>query len=144
MSEGIWCFSTPTRDVAEAHPDNHFAWMLNGMALYAAVSAVYPLFTGMRLGGKKASFETFPHAVACALAKEVISAKRKSSIRRGLLKQCNIDTTELRNIDYVDAALCALTGVRLLDGKSNKYGDLEEGFIVVPQCAATHYLMKGK
>ena len=107
--------------------------MLNGMALYAAVSAAYPLFTGVLVDGKNASFETFPHAVACALAGEVLSARRKSTIRRALLKQCNIDTSELRNIDCVDAELCGLTGLRLLDAKSNKYGDLEEGFIVVPQ-----------
>lgn len=29
ISEGIWCFSSPTRQMAIDHPRNHFGWMLN-------------------------------------------------------------------------------------------------------------------
>jgi hypothetical protein len=76
MSDGIWCFSTPTIAVAKAHPNDHYGWVLNGMALYAPVSAAYPLFTGVLLDGKNASFETFPHAITCALAQKVVSARR--------------------------------------------------------------------
>ncbi|GEM_PF-4127682 len=38
----------------------------------------------------------------------------------------------LANIDFVDAALCALTAERFLLGKTISFGDQAEGFIVVP------------
>ena len=80
-------------------------------------------------------FETFPQAVACALAGEIVSAKYKSKVRRKLLSGIGIDTTSLPNIDFVDAALCAVAANYLLSGNVNAYGDMAEGFIVVPTAA---------
>ena len=105
------------------------------------MSVSCPLFTGALGDAKNVSFETFPHAVASALAGEVVSARRKSTIRCALLKERNIEKRELKNIDYVDAALCALTAQCLLDAKINKYGGLQEGFIVVPQTSSHSLLM---
>ena len=34
ISEGIWCFSSPTRQMAINHPRNHFGWMLNNESLF--------------------------------------------------------------------------------------------------------------
>ena len=42
------------------------------------------------------------------------------------------DVSPLANIDFVDAALCALTAERFLLRRTISFGDKEEGFIVVP------------
>ena|SRR5947207_8132487 len=55
-----------------------------------------------------------PRRNACALAGTVVSAKQKRIVRCELLQQAGIATTPLRNIDAIDAALCALTAGRLL------------------------------
>ncbi len=41
-------------------------------------------------------------------------------------------TSDLTNIDTVDAALCALIACYFLSGNVKTYGDVVEGFIVVP------------
>src|SRR5206468_9732635 len=84
-------------------------------------------------------FETFPHAVACALAGKIVSATQKRIIRRELLREAGIDTRRLTNIDTIDAALCALAANHFLAGNVKTYGDASEGFIVVPG-----YLIRGR
>jgi hypothetical protein len=42
------------------------------------------------------------------------------------------DDAPLPNIDFVDAALCALTAERFLLGRTASFGDQAEGFIAVP------------
>jgi predicted RNase H-like nuclease len=84
-------------------------------------------------------FETFPHAVACALAGKKLSARDKRVDRRRLLGGAGIATDSLTNIDEVDAALCALTAHHFLAGTFKAYGDDVEGYIVVPsvlRCSA--------
>ena len=78
-------------------------------------------------------FETFPQAVACALAGKVVSAKQKSTVRRALLREAGFDTTPFTNIDTIDAALCALTAQFLLKNTFKSYGEAVEGFIVAPK-----------
>lgn len=133
MAERIWCFSTPRREVAVAHATRHFEWVLNGEALFNQLRKTYRLFDG---GNETLSdhlcFETFPQAVACALAGKIVGAKRKGTVRRALLDRAGVDTTGLSNIDMVDAALCALTAYHLTAGNVRTYGDTVEGFIVVP------------
>jgi predicted nuclease with RNAse H fold len=88
--------------------------------------------SGGEIGGR-VCFETFPHAITCALlGKEVASAKQKRTQRRRILEVAGIETTSLRSIDEVDAALCALTANCLLEGRVDAYGDELGGFIVVP------------
>lgn len=133
MSEGVWCFSTPSPDIADRHPTDYFGWMRHGATLYAElISSGYSLFRGTHSSGHPLCFETFPHAIACALQGEVVSAKRKRQVRRRLLQENGIDTEALTNIDWIDAALCALAAHRLLSDSVKLYGDVEEGFIVVP------------
>jgi predicted nuclease with RNAse H fold len=132
MAKGIWIFSTPSMEIAVSHPTGYFNWMLNGAKLFSELSSGFPLFSGATGSRHPICFETFPHAIACSLAGKIVRAKHKRTIRRALLEQNGIDTTQLTNIDWVDAALCALTAHRLLAGTVNTHGDLGEGFIIVP------------
>src|SRR5262249_17790025 len=134
MTRGIWCFSTPSFEVAKNHPSNYYGWMLRGAALYAdLISSDYSLFDGTHSSARPVCFETFPHAIACALKGEVVSPNRKRRMRRTLLQERGINTESLTNIDWIDAALCSLTANYFLSGSMNTYGDIEEGFIVVPR-----------
>lgn len=126
---GISSFSTPTQAAAEGRA--FYTWMFAGMDMYDALAPHFPLYFG---GPKPAQvcIETFPQAVACALAGEIVSAKQKNTVRRGLLKRYGLDETALLNIDEVDAALCAIAADAFACGNSRNYGDSEGGFIVVP------------
>jgi predicted nuclease with RNAse H fold len=132
MKNGVWCFATPTLKIAENHSTDNYGWMLAGAELFSLLKTHYHLFDGQPIDSKPVCFETFPQAVACALAGKVVSARQKSHVRRKLLKEIGIDTSFLPNIDFVDAALCAVTAYYLLSGKVNAYGNIAEGFIVVP------------
>lgn len=130
----IQCFKTPTRSVAEGR--NFYDWVRNGEALYRTLSGHYELFDGASRVGN-IMFETFPHAVLCALAGKLVSARRKSSTRRQSLRVQGYAPDTLRRIDYVDAGLCALTAERFLLGETVSFGDATEGFIVIPNvCCA--------
>ena len=138
MAEKTWCFSTPSREIAEAHPKDHFGWMRNGAELFAILESTHRLFAGdpeqMTL---PLCFETFPNAIARALAGCSLPARNKRTDRRRLLKNAGMDVGNLSNIDTVDAALCALTAHYLAHDKFEKYGDVETGFIVVPPYLAS-------
>ncbi len=126
----ISCFSTPSREKASGNP--FYAWMINGAALYERLEEAFPLFDG-RLSAQPMCVETFPQAVAYALAGKALPAKEKKQNRREVLRAANLDVTKLPNIDYVDAALCALAADHLLRGSFKAYGTADDGFIVVPQ-----------
>ena len=134
MKAGIWCFSSPDRERALQHPKNQYGWMLAGEALYKAMAPRYQLFVG-KIEADQTVFETFPHAVTCSLSGKIVSARNKSLDRRALLAKHGIADKSLRNIDLVDAALCALTAHYLLAGKWRTHGDRESGHIVVPSLA---------
>lgn len=134
MREGIGCFSTPTEILAAGHPSNHYGWMRNGMDLYRVLRDEYPLSSGMPFSGKRACFETFPHATACARLGTSISAKNKRRDRRAVLVASGIAVEELTNIDFVDAALCALAAQWASAGKAcTAYGETTTGFIIAPK-----------
>jgi NTP pyrophosphatase (non-canonical NTP hydrolase)/predicted nuclease with RNAse H fold len=127
-TERISCYATPTLEKAKNSP--FYTWMLNGAELYRILQQDYPLFKGDVTGSF--CFETFPQAVACALAGRTVSAKQKTTIRRDLVKKAGIDTSELTNIDIIDAALCAITAHYFATGRIKTYGDASDGLIVVP------------
>jgi predicted nuclease with RNAse H fold len=136
MAEKIWCFSTPSRRTAETHPKDHFRWMLNGAELFEHLENTHALFAG-NFGRLTCTicFETFPQAVACALAGTIVPAKQKRTVRRDLLNRAGVDISKLTNIDKVDAALCALAAHHFALGTFKTYGEAMTGLIVVPRSA---------
>ena len=110
-----------------------YGWMLSGERVYQALAPHYELFSSGEEFEGRVCFETFPHAVTCAmLGKEVALAKQKRVQRRAILQDAGVETVALRSIDAVDAALCALTANFLLEGRVHAYGDTLGGYIVVP------------
>jgi predicted nuclease with RNAse H fold len=127
---GMSSFSTPSREKA-GHP--FYSWMGMGFRLYEALACDFPLFDGIpSRPSQKLAFETFPHAVCCALAGCVVAARPKSAGRRQALRTAGIDDGQLKNIDYVDAALCAITARHLVNGRIRLFGEKPTGFIVTP------------
>ena len=125
----ISCFATPTR--ARANRSNFYKWVFNGARLYQQLVKHYVLFDGSRRAGQ-ACFETFPHAVVCALAGRMVAARPKRETRRNALRQRGHDVGSLTNVDFVDAALCAVTADAFARGSYRLFGEKNEGFIVVP------------
>lgn len=132
MQAEIWCFSTPTQRAANEHPTNHFGWMLRGAMLYRALDRSFARFDGSNDRARPICLETFPHAIACALNGKPVPAKDKRRTRRALLAKAGIDCESLGNIDFVDAALCALAAEYFARRKYKSHGDSSEGYIVVP------------
>lgn len=126
----ISCFSTPTEQKARGR--SFYDWVRHGLALYAALSDAYPLYSGRRPRGR-VMCETFPQAVACMLAGRKVPARNKSRVRRQVLSEAGYDPGGLHNIDQVDAALCALAAKALMQNLHQKFGNPQEGFIVTPR-----------
>ena len=138
MQQGIWCFSSPTKEAAAVHPSNYYGWMLRGEALYQELEASHALLSALPPLGLQASgpacFETFPHAITWHLRGGNAAARQKRLQRRALLEQAGIDTAALTSIDWIDAALCSLAAHHLASGRPCRaYGELDTGLIVVPQ-----------
>jgi predicted RNase H-like nuclease len=127
----IHCFATPTHDQALADESGFYNWVFNGEKLYKELASHYPLFDGECREGP-ICFETFPHAVVCALAGRVVPAKPKTRNRRNVLLAQGYDVKSLPNIDFIDAALCAVAAEEFRQGRIKYFGGQDEGFIVVP------------
>lgn len=90
---GIHAFATPSRAAAEGR--DFYRWMLNGAELYRVIEQYYRLFDGHNAASGPVCCETFPQAVACALAGKIVPAKLKATVRRKLLREAGIDTAAL-------------------------------------------------
>lgn len=121
--------STPTKEAAAGNA--FYTWMLVGMELYQALSSTHPIYDGSSRRPREC-VETFPQAVACALAREVVSAKKKNSVRRGLLQRWGLVSADFANIDEVDAGLCAVAADAFTRDRFHGYGDPAGGYVVVP------------
>ena len=85
MSQAVWCFSTPTREVAVDHPRQHYDWMLNGERLYQALGPTHPLHRRWAgIAAKQFCLETYPHAVTAANFGGHVRARDKRRDRRHL------------------------------------------------------------
>ena len=131
FGEKIHIFATPTRERAKANTNGFYAWVFNGEKLYIKLQKCYSLFGGVH-GEGLVCIETFPHAAACALAGEVVSAKHKARVRRKVLQDRGSDVSVLPNIDFVDAAICAVAADEFHKNNFRSFGSAEEGFIIVP------------
>ena len=131
----IHCFATPTRERAVNHDKGFYDWVFNGERLYRLLMNNYPLFKGERRKGP-ACIETFPHAITCAMAGRVVLARPKGKMRRNALQSEGYDIGILTNIDFVDAALCAVAADEFRKDNYLPFGNPEEGYIVVPRCRA--------
>jgi len=133
MKERIWCFSTPMRNGALNHPNNHYEWMLNGERLYDAISESHPLFLGAEWDcSSSICIEVFPHAIACAISGRILSARNKKIDRQRLLSAAEINIGQGRSMDLIDAAVCALSSHYFTLGCIKTYGDPDTGLIAVP------------
>jgi predicted nuclease with RNAse H fold len=131
--QGIVCFASPTREAAVAHPTNWYGWMLRGEALYQALEPTHPLCTALPIAGQRCCFETFPHAITWQLHGGRARAAHKRAQRRQLLAQAGLDPARFTSIDWIDAALCALTAHHAASGGDCVgFGEPETGWIVVP------------
>lgn len=122
-ARGISVFTTPTAAKGAGNP--FYAWMRTGFDLHAGAADHTPL-------------ETFPHAVAVALRRThpeqglMARPALKRAWRREALDGAGIDTTLLRTIDQLDAALCAATGRWHLAGRTEALGDDVDGVLTLP------------
>lgn len=108
--------------------------MFAGTELFAALADHYPLYVGGAVDGP-VSIETFPQAVACALAGQIVSAKQTAErlVRSALLRATGLDPALFANIDEIDAALCTLAADALARSTFTAYGDATGGLIIVPR-----------
>lgn len=116
-----------------ADPGDHpfYRWMRVGIALYEALSKHYPRYRHGELLGK--AVEVFPNASAQRLAGHPRPAGvTKTAFRRSVLASQGVDETKLANLDQIDAALAALTGLVALLGHYQVLGDPLDGVIVLP------------
>ena len=127
---GLSCFSTPSKTIGEVHP--FYKWMVNGAQLFRLLASHYRLYDGRPPLFEPLCFETFAHAIACALTGATLSAKHKRVERRRLLEHAGIPTDALKTMDDIDAALCALAAQHVFAGRFKAYGDAGEGFILLP------------
>lgn len=128
--EKIHCFATPTRKCALDNGTRFYNWVFNGERLYRQLVNDYPLFDGERREGP-VCIETLPHAIVCAMAGRVIPARPKGAVRRAALKRGGYDASGLPNIDFVDAALCAVAADEFRKGRFRPFGSSDEGIVVV-------------
>jgi predicted nuclease with RNAse H fold len=128
----IHAFPTPS---PEHGTDRRFDWMREGMKVFALLGRLgYPLATSGPYRGR--SIEVFPHASAAVLAGCLAPVgMRKRPWRERVLRMQGVRTEELRTIDQLDAALAALTGLIVLEGRHFAPGDPKEGAIVLPTAA---------
>jgi predicted nuclease with RNAse H fold len=127
---GIRSYATPSDPQKRRQP--FYAWMEKGFeAFEVCARAGYRLYR--RGEFRRHAIEVFPHASAVVLAGCLPpGSATKAAWRRSILQSRGVDTTTLRSLELVDAALAALTGVLALRGEASAVGDPTEGVIVVP------------
>jgi predicted nuclease with RNAse H fold len=130
VSNGMRCFYTPTR--ALAAKSRFYDWVFNGELLYQKLGL--PIFMGEQ-SQEICVIETFPHAVQMSLcASDSNPVGNKRSVRESTLAlKANYDTSQLSNIDFIDAALCAVSADYFAHHQFTAYGCKTEGYIVLPK-----------
>ena len=131
---GIQAYYTPDRAAGERN--GFYSWMRNGMAAFrAAERAGFPAYRAGSIAGS--AIEVFPHASATVLAGCLPPSRQhpasKRTWRAAVLTAQHVPIAQLRTLDQVDAALCALTGIIALELRDPfAPGAPDEGRIVLP------------
>ena len=134
LEDGIRCFLTPTRREAARNTTGFYQWMLRGAELFRALEKTHPLCHAGKAAEGKCTLETFPHAITWHLHVGKADATRKRPQRLALLRRHGICVAPLTNMDWIDAALCALAAEMFAAGRGmHFYGDQRTGYIVVPR-----------
>ncbi|CAB3770879.1 hypothetical protein LMG29660_06758 [Burkholderia puraquae] len=81
--ERISCFPTPSREQAVASASGFFDWMFMGERVYRALADVYPLLSGAHYAGGRASFETYPYAITCAMLGRPLHRRSRNATSAG-------------------------------------------------------------
>jgi len=125
----IHAFRTPSKAHGEGRA---FDWMRRGMEVFELLGrSGYPLATARPW--KAHAIEVFPHASSAVFAGCLPpKGMRKRAWREQVLRMEGVRTEELTTLDQVDAALAAVTGLAVLQGKVSALGDPGEGVIVIP------------
>jgi predicted nuclease with RNAse H fold len=116
---GICLFTTPNEARGVGHP--FYEWMTIGFDLFEAARG-------------SSTLETFPHAIALAIHAGKPPGNKRA-VRISALERVDVETRALRNIDQIDAALCAYTAWAWLNGNAISVGDEREGQITLPGVA---------
>ncbi|NCA26592.1 MAG: DUF429 domain-containing protein [Methylophilaceae bacterium] len=131
VNHGVRCFFTPTRALAQR--SHFYDWVFNGELLFQKLNlAIF-------MGGKPqfpSVIETFPHGIDLffwANKRPIIPKISKTLSRKiTLTKKARYETSELSNIDFIDAALCAISADYFARNQFTAYGSDAEGYIVLP------------
>jgi predicted nuclease with RNAse H fold len=134
VENGMRCFYTPSRDLAAK--SRFYDWVFNAERLYQKIGL--PIFMGNQTT-TPCIIETFPHAIQMSLWKNDSSLApegSKSTVRRTtLVQKADYNISHLSNIDFIDAALCAVSADYFDSHQFNAYGCANEGFIILPKIA---------
>ena len=131
VKNGIKCFYTPTRELAQK--SLFYDWVFNGELLFQKLNL--PIFMGKKIQSP-CVIETFPHGVYLSYWHDRPSDTpkiSKSMARRITLERKAVyKTCELSNIDFIDAALCAISADYFFQDRYIAFGSYNEGYIVLP------------
>jgi predicted nuclease with RNAse H fold len=132
VKHGMRCFYTPTR--ALATQSRFYDWVFNGEQLYQALGL--PIFMGgPHLG--PCLIESFPHGIQISLWSHDQAASpqggKQSTRQHTLVTQAGYNISQLTSIDFIDAALCAVTADYFVNQQYTAYGCETDGFIIMPK-----------
>lgn len=127
---GIQSYRTPSDP--ERLERSFYAWMREGLEVFRELARLgYPRYA--RGAVRAHAVEIFPYATAVVLTGALrLRDLSKRAWRRGILVESGCELSRLTNLDLIDAALAALTGLRALDGEFTAVGDPCEGVIILP------------
>jgi hypothetical protein len=80
--------------------------------------------------------ETFPHGITTAYQQaqtKALALGNKTARRLHALTGMAYDTQHLANIDFIDAALCAIAADYCMANRISVYGCKQDGLIGIPQ-----------